>query len=142
MTHNKWTYQKCFDVALECKTRAEFKRKYLSAYTASRKNKWLDSFNWFVDGRRARIYKWTEKLATEEAKKYKNITEFAHKALGAYKYVALDQHPCSRPRGRPASGRRPGRGADAVVLDGGQVRSAQRGGVERGLLYGLADDEG
>ena len=72
MIHNKWTYQKCFEVALKCKTRAELKRKYQSAYVASRKNKWLDSFNWFVDGRRVeRIYKWTEKLATEEAKNIK-----------------------------------------------------------------------
>ena len=88
MVHKKWTYQKCFIVALTCKTRSELKRKYPSAYVASRKNRWLVSFNWFVDGRRVeRIYKWTEKLATEEAKKYKNISEFARKALGAYKYA-------------------------------------------------------
>ena len=37
-----WTKEKCQDVALECKNREQFKKKYKSAYNSSYKNNWLD----------------------------------------------------------------------------------------------------
>ena len=38
-----WTYDKCSEVAKDCKTRTEFAKKYGGAYHNARKNKWLNS---------------------------------------------------------------------------------------------------
>lgn len=40
--HNYWTYDKCKEVALLCKTRSEFQKLYSSAYDKSYDNKWLN----------------------------------------------------------------------------------------------------
>ncbi len=45
-----WTEERCKESALQCKTRSEFQKKYVSAYNTARKNKWLDSYNWFQNG--------------------------------------------------------------------------------------------
>jgi predicted GIY-YIG superfamily endonuclease len=37
-----WTLERCKEAALKCKSRKEFGTKYKTAYTVSRKNKWLD----------------------------------------------------------------------------------------------------
>lgn len=39
----KWTYEKCKEMALICKTKSEFIKMSGSAYNSSRKNKWLNS---------------------------------------------------------------------------------------------------
>ena len=41
-------YERCREAALKCKTRDEFCRKYFSAMKYSRKNGWLESFEWLL----------------------------------------------------------------------------------------------
>lgn len=84
----RWTYGKCLELAKRCKTRCEFKKSSDGAYRSALRNGWIDSFEWFVDGRKqGRIYKWTAELCTEEARKYVKVSDFCHQALGAYKYA-------------------------------------------------------
>lgn len=44
----KWTKEKCYEVAKECKTRGEYKKKYPSAYVKSRMKKWINNYTWFA----------------------------------------------------------------------------------------------
>lgn len=44
---NYWNYDTCFEVALKCKSRSEMGYKYPQAYNISRKNNWLDDYDWF-----------------------------------------------------------------------------------------------
>lgn len=37
-----WSYEKCLEAALLCKTKKEFKDKYSSAIYPARKNGWVD----------------------------------------------------------------------------------------------------
>jgi len=84
----RWTYEKCLGLAKRCKTRSAFKAINGGAYRSALSNGWIDSFDWLVDGRRlGRIYKWTAKTCTIEAKKYDKVSDFCHHALGAYKYA-------------------------------------------------------
>lgn len=43
----KWTYEACYEAALDCKSRSEFQKKHSGAYKASAKNGWLDDYTWF-----------------------------------------------------------------------------------------------
>lgn len=58
-----WTEETCKEAALQCNTRTEFVKKYISAYNTARKNGWLNSYNWFQNG---------YKLNAEKRKKNKN----------------------------------------------------------------------
>lgn len=42
-----YTYEKCFELAGECRTIKEFNEKYTRAYQVSIKNKWIENFTWF-----------------------------------------------------------------------------------------------
>ena len=46
-----WTFEKCYEAALQCKTRTEFSKRYPTAYTKSCKNKWIEEFNWLKNER-------------------------------------------------------------------------------------------
>lgn len=48
----KYTYDTCISLARDCKTRSEFKRKHPYAYVWARKNKWLDDYTWFENGKK------------------------------------------------------------------------------------------
>ena len=37
-----WTKERCYELALQCNSRSEFKRKFITPYDNVRKNKWLD----------------------------------------------------------------------------------------------------
>ena len=41
---NYWTKEKCFEVALKCKNKKQFQKKYSSAYNRCYKNGWLNEF--------------------------------------------------------------------------------------------------
>lgn len=45
--NKKWTFETCYEAALECKTISEFIEKYPSAYTIACRNKWNDNYTWF-----------------------------------------------------------------------------------------------
>ena len=44
----KWTKEKCYEVAKECSTRGEYKKKYPSAYAKSIRKKWINDYMWFA----------------------------------------------------------------------------------------------
>lgn len=44
----KWTKEKCYEMAKECKTRGEYKLKYPSAYVKSRIKNWINEYTWFA----------------------------------------------------------------------------------------------
>lgn len=44
----KWTEEKCYEVAKECNSRGEYKKKYPCAYCKSLKKKWMDKYTWFA----------------------------------------------------------------------------------------------
>jgi len=46
-----WNKEKSYQEALKYKTRSEFQKGCVSAYNAAWKNKWLDDYTWFVNGR-------------------------------------------------------------------------------------------
>lgn len=50
----KWTYEKCKELALRYSTLAEFQKAYPSVYTVSKRNGWVDDFDWL--GRSGNIY--------------------------------------------------------------------------------------
>lgn len=41
-----WTYEKCKEVALKCKTVKELYKQFPGAYSASNRNRWIDNFDW------------------------------------------------------------------------------------------------
>lgn len=43
-----WTQEKCYEVAKNCSTRGEYKRKYPSAYVKSLVKKWINDYTWFT----------------------------------------------------------------------------------------------
>lgn len=42
----KWDYNACYEAAKQCKTRQEFKNKFVGAYNACIQNKWMQDFDW------------------------------------------------------------------------------------------------
>lgn len=47
----KWTKKRCFQVALECKTPSELKRRHIGAYKMARRHGWIRDYTWFENGR-------------------------------------------------------------------------------------------
>ena len=50
----KWPYERCKELALQYSTLAEFQKAYPSVYTVSKRNGWIDDFDWL--GRSGNIY--------------------------------------------------------------------------------------
>lgn len=61
-----WTYEKCKEVALECKTKSEFRKKYAVAYHKCNKNRWGDVFSHMEGGLKPKGY-WTYEKCKELA---------------------------------------------------------------------------
>ena len=82
----EWTKDKCNEVAQTCKSRSEFSNKFESAYSSSRKNKWLDEICIHMRPvtKKPANY-WTKELCFEAAKKYRTKSEFHRKDKGAFK---------------------------------------------------------
>lgn len=78
----KWTYEKCKEIALQCKNKEEFKKVNQSAHNSARKNGWINDF--FIQKKRPNGYWDNLENCMEEAKKYRNLKEFAEKGKGAY----------------------------------------------------------
>ena len=78
-----WTKETCYELALKCKTRSDFKNHNQCAYDTARKNGWLDDYTWFVSGF-GTCTKWTYEKCREESKKYESRKEFCEKCVGAY----------------------------------------------------------
>jgi hypothetical protein len=82
---SKYSYKICYKLSKECEDKAEFKEKYPQAYFISRRNKWINNFN-FKDGKIVgadKRRKYDYQTCYEEASKYNTITEFENGSHGA-----------------------------------------------------------
>lgn len=80
-----WTYEKCYELALSCKTISEFRGKSSRAYAASRQYGWLEDYTWFVSGfTLITPLKWTEDVCREIAITCNTKAEFKRKNSSAY----------------------------------------------------------
>ncbi len=77
-----WTYDKCKEIALKCKSRSEFKTRSKGGYDVARKNGWLDE--WFGENTRKPCGYWNYDTCREEALKYKSRNAFYEGCIGAY----------------------------------------------------------
>jgi hypothetical protein len=83
-----WNKEKCKKVAQICNSRSEFSKKFESAYSSARKNKWLDEIcSHMKPVTKKPANYWTKELCFDAAKKYKNKSEFNKKNRGAFKSV-------------------------------------------------------
>lgn len=84
----EYSREMCIEIARDCKTSIEFRRKNGSAYNKARKRGWFSDYTWFVDGRTLGLNgRWTEASCCAEARKYARKVDFQRKASGAYKYA-------------------------------------------------------
>ena len=86
-----WTKEKCYDLALGCKTRTELRKKSSKAYASALKNEWFDDYTWFLSEHEARSKAckgrnliWTKEMCENEARKYSCKQEFHKGSSGAY----------------------------------------------------------
>lgn len=86
----KWTYDRCYEVAQECKCISELKDKYYGAYRNASNFGWLNDYFWFIKFSKPRNY-WNYEHCKEESKKYKSRSEFAEKCIGAYRASRLNK---------------------------------------------------
>jgi len=81
---NYWTKEKCREVALECKSRTEFKGKHSGAYRACYRNGWLDELCSHMDQKIKPPNYWTKENCKQAALECKTQLEFYKKHSGAH----------------------------------------------------------
>lgn len=87
LARGKWTYEKTKEESKKYKTRAEFVKGNSSAFSAAKKNGWLDEFSWLVNGNKLRAEqrrKWTQETSRKEAMKYNTKKDFRLGSPSAY----------------------------------------------------------
>ena len=84
MEKKKWDYDACFAAALSCKTKQEFIAMG-APYVISHKNGWHKDYTWLISKRIEDGFYDIFDNCFNEAKKYKSISEFQHKAPTAYR---------------------------------------------------------
>lgn len=83
-----YTFEICYSLAKECSYIADFEKKNPQAYRISKRNKWLEKFTWFKNGRYVR---WeNDKIHTyescyNEAKKYEYYLDYFNNSNGSYR---------------------------------------------------------
>jgi len=82
-----WTKEKCQEVALKCKTKTEFNKKYSTASELSFKKGWLNEFCLHMKIKYKPYGYWTKEKCQEEALKYKTKSEFVKNSGSAYNVV-------------------------------------------------------
>ena len=87
----KWTYEKCYKLAKQCKTSSEFQSKSSRAYAAAKQYGWFNDYTWFVSGfSLITPIKWTYEKCYELAKQYKTKSEFEKKNGSAYRSARVN----------------------------------------------------
>ena len=82
----KFTYEICYQQALKCQTRTEFRNCGNNSYRIALKNGWIKDYIWFKDGKDVgadKRRKYDYQTCYEAAKKYKTITDFEKGNKGA-----------------------------------------------------------
>jgi hypothetical protein len=79
----------CRNAALECKTRSEFKKKYIGFYRVANENGWIDEVCKHMDlvTKKVSPYKWNYDKLKEVVVKYNNISKFERDFRGGYKFM-------------------------------------------------------
>lgn len=80
----KWTYDACYNLAKECKTKKEFQKRSGAAYKSASVNNWLKDYTWFLSTKEAvRLtlktstkIKWNYENCRKAALKFKTLKEF------------------------------------------------------------------
>ena len=83
IANGKWTKERVFEKASECKTRGEFQKKCISAYTKAYRNGWLKEMTWFGVMRKNKGY-WSNDKIFDEARRYKTRSDFQINSRRAY----------------------------------------------------------
>ena len=73
-----WTYDKCKEVALECESNKNFRKKYSSAYKKIIENDWLELISHFKKTQKPKGY-WTYDKCKDAALECSNINELCKK---------------------------------------------------------------
>lgn len=107
---DNWSREKCLDVAKECASKTEFKKKYPIAYKYAKRNNWMSDYTWFAihtnvlssitnpvkadysnvntnEKRSSKVY-WTFDRCYKEAQKYTSKKEFRENSSGAYQVAS------------------------------------------------------
>lgn len=83
-----WTKERCREEAMKYEYLCDFKKNSPSAFDKSRKNKWLDDFDWLKKKKTFKDTKpvgyWTKERVLEVARKYSSRNEFCEKDKTAY----------------------------------------------------------
>ena len=80
----KWTFEKCEEEAKKYKYRNEFRINSPNAYSASRRNKWM---NIICSHMKPKFNKWDYESCKTEAMKYKHRDEIKKKSSGSFSYA-------------------------------------------------------
>ncbi|WP_198781038.1 GIY-YIG nuclease family protein [Shewanella putrefaciens] len=85
-----WNQERCASEALNYSTRLNFQKESEAAYSAARKNRWLNTIcSHMVEFSKPNGY-WTKDRCLEEAKKYETRTDFITGCNGAYKVASKE----------------------------------------------------
>jgi len=79
----KWTREAVFELAKECHSVTELRRRSSAAENKARKNGWLKEFTWFTLDQKPPKY-WNKERCEFEARKYKTLKEFRKNCCGAF----------------------------------------------------------
>ena len=78
MPNGYYDYNRCLEIAKECKCSSEMERKNVAAYNNARRKGWLKDYVWFLSTREVKsrsATKWTREKCFKEAYKYKSRGE-------------------------------------------------------------------
>ena len=87
MPSKKWTYETCWQAAIEFTTLKDFRNKYPSACNVASRNGWIKEYTWMKVCNNHGY--WDYDKCYEEAKKYATITDFA-KGCGSAHFRARE----------------------------------------------------
>ncbi len=76
---SSFTREVCYNLAKQCKSRAEFKRFSKHGYHVARINGWLDDYTWFLSTHEAKskaMRKYTDAEIADRAKKFTRLIDF------------------------------------------------------------------
>lgn len=85
-----WTKERCETEAKKYTTKAKFSKESNGAYNASRKNGWIDDYNWFIKPTSKPKGYWSYEKCLEVAKTCSTRKEFATKFHNAY-YKSIEK---------------------------------------------------
>ena len=81
-TSKKFSYEECYETALQFTSRADFMRSYLQMYEFANRRGWVNQYSWF---QKLWEKKWNRESCYQEAKKFQSRGAFKKNSPSAYK---------------------------------------------------------